>query len=42
MLENIYNPFWIEGALLTELNKNDIATLACHMTAKRIIPYQIQ
>ena len=42
MLETIYDPFWIEGTLLTEVNKNDVATSAYRMVVDRVIPYQIQ
>jgi len=42
MLETIYDPFWIEGTLLTEVNKNDVATSAYRMTVEQIIPYKMQ
>ncbi|WP_430459549.1 DUF3299 domain-containing protein [Thalassolituus sp. LLYu03] len=38
-MENIYDPFWIEGTLYTDLKTNDIATSAYRMTVDRIEPY---
>jgi hypothetical protein len=36
----LYDPFWIEGQLSTEIVQNDIATSAYTMTAQGIKPYE--
>ena len=38
-MDNIYDPFWVEGTLVTDLKTNDIATSAYRMTVDRIEPY---
>jgi hypothetical protein len=39
-LTALYDPFWIEGELKTEIKKNDIATAAYEVTADAIKPYE--
>ncbi len=39
-LDALYDPFWIEGELKTELNQNNIATAAYALTADEIKPYK--
>ncbi len=36
----LYDPFWIEGELLTAIVQNDIATSAYTMTAEAVKPYE--
>lgn len=38
-MDNIYDPFWVEGTLYTEVKTNDIATSAYRMTVDLIEPY---
>lgn len=39
-LDVLYDPFWIEGQLNTEVTQNDIATSAYAITADTIKPYE--
>lgn len=39
-LTALYDPFWIEGNLQTEIKQNDIATAAYEITADEIKPYE--
>jgi hypothetical protein len=39
-LTALYDPFWIEGQLATEVIKNDIATSAYRLSADSIKPYE--
>lgn len=39
-METIYDPYWVEGTLFTDLNKNDLATSAYRMTADQVTLYQ--
>jgi hypothetical protein len=39
-LENLYEAFWIEGILSTQLIENDMATAAYSMQVKTIKPYE--
>lgn len=38
-MDTIYDPFWVEGTLYSEVKTNDIATSAYRMTVDRIEPY---
>ncbi len=40
VLDALYNPFWIEGRLLTEIVENDLATSAYSLQADGVKPYE--
>ncbi|MDK2778677.1 MAG: DUF3299 domain-containing protein [Pseudomonadota bacterium] len=39
-METIYDPFWVEGTLHTDLSKNDVATSAYRLELENIEPYR--
>lgn len=39
-METIYDPYWVEGTLYTDLNKNEVAISAYRMTVDQVELYQ--